>query len=351
MIESIYVPRMRLVLIVIVALVAGCPNQTRNESRVAANRGNQKLGIKQFEEALTDYQKATELDKENHIAWYGMGAAFNGKNEPAKAGEAFSKAVDLAPDQAMYQMWLGVSLYNAEIKAAKEEQARKLNKKPEEIIDPDLAGRSFEKPLTHLQKAVQLNNDLWRAHTYLGRLALAQDKPKEAAEEYTKAIRGNPREYVAYVELAELYRRWDYTEAAIQIAKQGAALVPDANQLADVWFELGMGYDDKRMDEPAIDAFTKALENKKDYHRAKFQRGQAYFRKGDLTAAKRDLEEFSKAGGASLDFIKQQASKMLMDIAAKAAGTDKPAPKESPEETVKKGKGDKGKGGFKPPKK
>jgi len=101
---------------------------------------------------------------------------------------------------------------------------------------------------------------------------------------------------------------------------------------------LGMGYDDKRMDDKAIEAFDKSIETRKDNHKAKFQRGQAYFRKGDFMHAKRDLEEFSKNGGASLEFAKQQASKMLMDIAAKsAADSAPPTPKESPADLVKKG--------------
>ncbi|HEY0194296.1 MAG TPA: hypothetical protein VGC42_24440, partial [Kofleriaceae bacterium] len=63
---------------------------------------------------------------------------------------------------------------------------------------------------------------------------------------------------------------------------------------------------------------TKSLESKRDNYKAKFQRGQAYFRKGDYPNAKKDLEDFSKAGGASVEFAKQQASKMLIDIAAKS---------------------------------
>jgi len=99
-----------------------------------------------------------------------------------------------------------------------------------------------------------------------------------------------------------------------------------------------MGYDDKRLDDKAIDAFTKSLDAKKDNHNAKFQRGQAYFRKGDYTNAKRDLEEFSKTGGASVEFAKQQASKMLIDIAAKSVTPGAaPAEKPSPQDVVKKG--------------
>ena len=130
--------------------------------------------------------------------------------------------------------------------------------------------------------------------------------------------------------LAELYRQWDYTEQAISIAEQGAAIVPGSNEVSDIWYEVGMGYDDKRLDDKAIEAFTKSLESKRDNHKAKFQRGQAYFRKGDFTNAKKDLEEFSKTGGASVEFAKQQASKMLLDIAAKSAMQNNTTTPEAP---------------------
>jgi tetratricopeptide (TPR) repeat protein len=120
-------------------------------------------------------------------------------------------------------------------------------------------------------------------------------------------------------------------------------VVPGANEKSDIYYVLGMGYDDKGQYDKSIDAFTKALEARRDNHKAKFQRGQAYFRKGDHTNAKRDLEEFSKSGGNSVEFAKQQASKMLMDIAAKSAsGGAAPSEKMSPEDVVKKSKEGKG---------
>ena len=102
-------------------------------------------------------------------------------------------------------------------------------------------------------------------------------------------------------------------------------VVPGANEVADIWYVVGMSYDDKRMEDKAIEAFDKALESRSDHQKAKFQRGQAYFRKGDMKKAQKDLEEFSKAGGATVEFAKQQASKMLLDIAAKSAMQGAPA--------------------------
>jgi tetratricopeptide (TPR) repeat protein len=327
--------------ILFATMLTACPNQALNDSKQALNAGNKANGAKQFEAAITEYQKAVDRYHENHLAWYGMGAAEAGKGDWTKAADAFSNAVQLDDKEPMYQMWYGISLYEKAVATARDDQAKKEGKKPEEI-KPDLTAVNFEKPEQHLQEAIKLNGDMWRAHFYLGRIYRGQDKPKDAANEFTAAIKANPRESGPYIALGELYRKWDYTDEAIKIAMQGTQNVPGTNEVSDIWYVLGMGYDDKKDEDKAIEAFDKAIETKKDNHQAKFQRGQAYFRKGDFVHAKRDLEEFSKSGGASLEFAKQQASKMLMDIAAKSAGDNAaPSQKQSPEDLIKKAKGGK----------
>lgn len=322
----------------LVVASAGCPNEARNESITASNEGTKAYGQKQYDTAIVAYKRATERWHDNHLAWYGLGGAYAGKGEWANAAEAMSHAVQIAPEQGMYQLFYGRFLYEKAIQSAREDQAKRENRKPEEVT-PDLASVNFEKPLQHLQEAVKLNNDLWRAHYLIGRIYRDTGKSKEAAEELTKALSSGPTEPGPWVALAELYRQWDFTDQAVQVAEAGTAVVPGTNDKSDIWYEVGMGYDDKRLDDKAIDAFTKSLESKRDNYKAKFQRGQAYFRKGDYTNAKKDLEDFSKAGGASVEFAKQQASKMLIDIAAKSVVPGQaPAEKPSPEQAVKKGK-------------
>jgi tetratricopeptide (TPR) repeat protein len=317
---------------------AGCPNESRNESIKASNEGTKAYGQKQYDTAIAAYKRAVERWSENHVAWYGLGGAYAGRQEWSNAAEAMSHAVQIEPEQGMYQLFYGRFLYEKAIHGAREDQARRENKKPEEV-SPDLTNVNFEKPLQHLREAVKLNNDLWRAHYYIGRIYRDTGKSKEAAEELTKAVASGPTEPGPWVAITELYRQWDYTDQAIQIAEAGTTVVPGTNEKSDIWYEVGMGYDDKRLDDKAIDAFTKAIEAKRDNNKAKFQRGQAYFRKGDYTNAKRDLEEFGKAGGASVEFAKQQASKMLIDIAAKSVTPGAaPAEKQSPEDVVNKGK-------------
>ncbi|MEO6776397.1 MAG: tetratricopeptide repeat protein [Kofleriaceae bacterium] len=327
-------------LLVVPLFLGGCPNQSLNDSKASLAAGNKAYGQKQYDTAIAEFEKSTLRYPEQHLAWYGEGAAQAGKREWAKAADAFGHAVQISDKDPMYQMWYGISLYEKAVQQAIQDQAKKENKKPEEV-QPDLSTVNFEKPMQHLEEALKLNGDLWRAHYYLGKVDREVGKPKEAATEFSAAIKSDPRESGPYVALGELYRKWDYTDEAIKVTSQGVVNVPGSNEVSDIWFVLGMGYDDKRMDDKAIEAFDKSIESKKDNHKAKFQRGQAYFRKGDYIHAKRDLEDFSKSGGASLEFAKQEASKMLMDIAAKSAADSAPAApptqKESPADLVKKG--------------
>ena len=324
------------VLVIAAVASAGCPNESRNDSIRAANEGSKAYGQKQYDTAINAYKRATEKWNENHVAWYGLGAAYSGKQDWVNASDAMQHAVQIAPEQGMYNLLYGWFLYEKVVRTAKEDQARRENKKPEEV-NPDLTNVNFEKPLQLLQEAVKLNPDLWRAHYCIGWIYRDTGKSKEAAEELTRALSSAPTEPGPWVALAELYRQWDYPDQARQVAEAGTAAVPGNSEKSDIWYEVGMAYDDKRLDDKAIDAFSKSLEAKRDNHKAKFQRGQAYYRKGDYPNAKRDLEEFSKADGTSVEFAKQQASKMLIDIAAKSALPGAaPTEKQSPEDMVKK---------------
>jgi cytochrome c-type biogenesis protein CcmH/NrfG len=342
---AFYRGRMKLVGIAATALLvasigaaAGCSNEARNESITLANAGNKAASQKQFDEAIVNYQKAVARWSENHLAWYALGGSYFAKQDYAKASDAFSNAVRIVPEQATYQMNYGNALYERAVAAVRDDQAKREGKKPAEVT-VDLSTVNFETATQHLQEAVKLDKDLWRPHYLLGKIFRDTGKSKEAATELTAALRLGPTEPAPWVALAELYRQWDYTDQAIQIAETGATVVPGVNERSDVWYEVGMGYSDKNLGDRAIEALTKSLDAKHDNQRARFQRGQAYFRKGDYANAKPDLEQFSKAGGASVQFEKQQASKMLIDIAAKSVvpgSTPVDAP--PPTEVVKKGK-------------
>lgn len=332
----VYRSRMKGFALLALVFALGCTT-TRNDSVSAQNAGAKAFGAHRWDEAIENFKKATDRWKENHAAWYGLAASYAQKKDWEKASESAERAVSLEEDYAMYHMMYGWYLYEKAIQQAKQAQAAKENKKVEEV-EADLTGVNFEKARTHLEKALQLNDELWRAHYLIGSIHRHAGKAKEAAEAFSKSLQLGAYDPSPWIALAELYRRWDYSDQAIQVSEQGVLAVPGDPEKSDIWFEVGMGYADKRLYEKAIAAFDKALEARRDNHLAKFARGQAYFFKGDHAKAKQDLEEFSKSGSTSLEFFKQQSSRMLMEIATKSAAAEgaASAPKPSPEDLVKK---------------
>lgn len=303
-------------LAVVLALAAsGCQDRARNESIKLSSEGEQKRAKKDYEDAIRLHEKATSRYRDNHVAWWGLGHAYKDKGEWKQAANAFEQAVRVDDKQAMYHMWLGISLYEKALKDERERLAKAEGKQPDQV-KPDVTAINADQAITHLSQATKLNADLWRAHYHLGRIYRDQEKAKEAADELTKAITLNPRRDETYIALAELYMRWDYLDQAVQVAAAGAGAVQEASERGLLQYELGMAYYNKRLDDKAIAAFSEAIKAKKDLKPALFQRGQAYFRKGDFANAKTDLEDFQKAAG-TLEFEKGQASKMLLDIAAK----------------------------------
>ena len=300
-------------------LAAGCGNAGRKESIERTNNGNKALGAKQFDSAILEYKEAVRAYKDNHAAYYYMGESYRLKKDYDKATEAYAEAVRIKPDNVMYQMMYGVGLYEDAVAKATADEARRTNKKPTEV-QIDFSQINFDQAEQHLQAAVKLNADLFIEHAYLGRIYRANGQPRQAAEEFSKAIVANPREWAPYVALGELYRKWDYPNEAIQVLTQGVDLVPGQVDKAQLQYVLGMSYTDKQDDAKAIEAFTAAIDASKDMHVARFMRGQAHMRKGDFKAADKDFEAFAKSAGPAEATNKSIAQKMRFSIAAKLQG-------------------------------
>src|SRR5579862_2404489 len=101
---------------------AGCPNQNRNDSINHANLGARALGQKQYDVAIIEGKQAVEKWPDNHVGWFNLANAYAGKRDDNNAVEAMSHAVQLQPDQAMYQLAYGKFLYEKAVQTAREDQ-------------------------------------------------------------------------------------------------------------------------------------------------------------------------------------------------------------------------------------
>jgi tetratricopeptide (TPR) repeat protein len=328
-------------LAIALVLLTGCFSSQRNDSVSLSNEGAKAYGSKSWDAAIEKFTKATEKWRDNHQAFYGLAASHAQKKEWKKAADAAAKAVELEPDIAMYNLYYGWYLYEEAKYEAKDFQAKKEGKKMEDV-EVDWTKVSFEKAMTYLQAAVKLNGELWRGYYLIGEIQKHAGKTKEAAESYTKSLELGAFDAAPWIALAELYRAWDYSDESRRVAENGLLVVPGAHEKSDLYYEVGMAYDSMRNYTKAIENYEKALDAKRDNHLAKFQRGQAYFNTKEYQKAKRDLEEFQKSGSSSLEFFKQQASRMMQEILQKSAsssgGGGNPAEKMSPQDVVDQAK-------------
>jgi tetratricopeptide (TPR) repeat protein len=295
---------------------------TLNASLAHLNACNKALAARQYDDGIAECREATTVWVGNHLAWYAWASAHIARREWIKARSAIEHAVALRPDQAMYQLYHGISLYEIEREAARDAQARREHKKPEEVeLDP--TAMKLAPARDALVAAVRAGPDLWRAHYYLGRVYRDLDEPRHAAVQFSQAIKTNPAYRFPYVALIELYRRWDYVDQALAVAMLGTTYVA-ATEAGELWFEIGMAYDAKRADDKALYAFSRAIAGRPDDGDSKFQRGQIYLRRGDLAGARRDLEDVARAPDGKLGVVKQLANQMLGQISRAGGPTRQP---------------------------
>jgi tetratricopeptide (TPR) repeat protein len=118
------------------------------ELNAAFNEGMEAIKTKQYDVAITAFEKASTLDPNQHVIWAQLADAHSALAQTkvgaeqdaalAKALDAFSKAIALKPDEATYHNNFALALVRA--KKVDEAQAE-LNKAAQ--LDPAAAGRYY----------------------------------------------------------------------------------------------------------------------------------------------------------------------------------------------------------------
>lgn len=310
------------------ASLMACASQEQKKSISLTNEGVKAIREKHYDEAVSKLEEATKEYKDNYMAWYNLGLAYDQMHKYDDAAKSYEQAVRLSGKDGMYHMKLGIARYQSVLDEARKHQATIEGKDPTEIQENqlDLKGANFDPAMQELQAAIQSNPDLYRAYYYEGLIFAHNDDAAKAAEAWTASIKANPRYGQPYVVLGELYRRWGYYDEALQVLKQGKDNLPGDEERPQVLFALGMDYYMKKDYANAITEFSGAIEADKNLHIAQYQRGMAYMRTKppQLDKAKTDLEAYGK--NAKDDYTKGVAQKALMDIMAAQNATENPSP-------------------------
>ena len=264
-------------LCVVMTLALGCTNAERNESIELMNEGLRLAQQQSYATAADKLRKAANRYRENHAAWYNLGQVLLQQKKWKEAADALSEAVKYNGRDAMYHYRLGQALY--------------------ESWD-DGSGGSLELAQTALEKAVELNPRLFKAHWYLGRTYHKKDKPAQAAAAWTESAKLDPGFGKPFVDLGKLYLQWDFVPQAIAVLEQGSlGHVLDGEDASNIYYHLGLCYDAQQNWAKAVTAYTNALDKRKDNVLAKLQRGFSYVKLGEKAKARADLEDYVKAKG------------------------------------------------------
>jgi tetratricopeptide (TPR) repeat protein len=280
------------------------------------------IASNRLEDAAAACRAATETWPGHHAAWWTLGMIHAKSGDLSSAADEFQRAATLDPEAAMYQMWLGIALYERARIAARDDLAARTGQPASDGMI-DLSGVDLDAALATLLLAAQLEPRLFRAHYYIGRIHRDHDRARQAAEAFTAAIAADPFRGVSFVALAQLYESWGYLQEAIEVAEAGARSVPGARERSDVWTVLGRVYDAHGEPDRALDALENALDAWPDNATARFERGQARFRRKDYAGAKEDLTIYATSGAYRDGFNRVLTNKMLLESAAELAGQER----------------------------
>ena len=94
---------------------------------------------------------------------------------------------------------------------------------------------------SHLERAVALEDRLYRAHYMLGRVYDQKGEGRAAAERWTKSASMAPTSFgKPFNALGKLYIRWDMLSQAMAVLQVGIARVTDRDDAADLYYHLGL---------------------------------------------------------------------------------------------------------------
>ncbi len=233
--------------------------QNPEDERLDLHRGEIYLAAGNLEPAEIAFRKALERSSDAAGAHYGLGFTLWMKNELDDSKQSLLEAVELDPSNAKYLRQLGeVCLARQEAKEAIEylERAdaagpklpqlyRALGRAFRKVGKPEKANEYLEK-FEALMSSQQSEKDKGSRLQYLmvqGKTLLEQGQLSESLGLFHQALEVDPDLWVAHSFLAKLYISSHYLEQARQHLEKLEKLAPDAYEgrylMALFWYERG----------------------------------------------------------------------------------------------------------------
>ncbi|MFN7909386.1 MAG: tetratricopeptide repeat protein [Microcystis sp.] len=251
------------------------------------NRGGIYYNQQKYELALSDYNKAIELNRNFAMAYYNRGLLYYNQQKYDLALSDYSKAIDINRNDAVAYVNRGI-LYD------------------------DL--QKYDLALADYTKAIELNPNYALAYNNRGILYYNQQKYELALSDYTKAIDINPNFAEAYNNRGNLYDDLQKYDLALSDYTKAIEINPN---FAEAYYNRGLLYKNLQKYDLALSDFSKAIEINPNYANAYLGRGGLYAILGQPEKAKIDLQQ------AAILFLQQNnmaAYEKVMQILQQLGG-------------------------------
>ncbi len=190
---------------------------------------------KNYDAALADVRKGTQLDPNDVAFWQAAGDISYATGDYRGAVDAYKKVIEKDPNKS--DLFIEVARANARIGdtagqvAAAEEAVRRPSPSLGEALlilaDGYQKQRKFEEAISAYQKAIAARPNEYLAYQNLAELLRNQNRFTEAIETLRRALRTFPNDGRIYTSLSSLYSLADMKEEAVQAAQAGVRYLPN----------------------------------------------------------------------------------------------------------------------------
>ncbi|MCA2666506.1 MAG: tetratricopeptide repeat protein [Microcystis sp. M079S1] len=260
-----------------------------------SNRGIIYDNQQKYELALSDWNKAIEINPNFALAYNNRGLLYYNQQKYDLALSDYSKAIEINPNDAYAYVSRG-NLYSDlrkyDLALSDYNQAIRINPNDADAyvsrgnLYSDL--RKYDLALSDYDKAIKINPNYAEAYYNRGLLYYNLRKYDLALSDYSKAIDINPNDASAYNNRGNLYRDLQKYELALSDFSKAIEINPN---LAQAYVNRGIIYYHQKKYELALADYTNAIDINPNLAQAYLGRGLLYAILGQTEKAKIDLQQ------------------------------------------------------------
>jgi tetratricopeptide (TPR) repeat protein len=233
-------------------------------------KGNALYGLKRYEEACSSYDQVLELKPDDHNTWYKKGHILYILGNYEEAIANYDQVLELKPDDHNTWYWKGNTLHSlGRYEEAITSYEKALNLKPDDHDiwhskgDALYTLNRYEEAISSYDKALELKPELHSSWYWRG-IALAQlGQLEEAITSYEKALDINPDDHNTWYKKGNVLSTLKQLDMAISSYEKAIELNPKDHE---IWNDYGRALSQLKRHEEAITSFEKATELKPDFH-------------------------------------------------------------------------------------